>query len=362
MDFALDEEQRALQAAVKKFLSDHSARFTKAGRALFDEESWQGAVALGWSAVIASQEHGGLGRPTLDLVLLLEECGVSLFPSPLIETVLATAVLEWAGVEDDVPRLLATGEKVATLAVEEADSTWSFQGLSTTAGSSGGGAATVTGRKLFVRFAGRADRALCTATMSGVPALVLLELAQPAVTRQSVDTIDDFSFNLELNDAEGRVVAVGADAEWLLEKASALGTLLACAELVGIAQAVLHRSVEYTSRRQQFGRPVGSFQALQHFAADMALALEAGRLLSREAAWSFDNEPLEAAIEKIASARVWMNKGIQLIYTNGHQMHGAMGYTAEYGLHLYTRRAKRLENFCWSLAAAAFLIDRKLPI
>ena len=356
MDFELDEEQRMLRSSARGFLEKENPRQLLRGMAAdvagYSPELWRKMAGLGWLGLTLPAEYGGAGGSFLDLMVLLEECGRALLPGPFIPTVvLAGHVITAAGTEEQkralLPRL-ADGSMIMTAAIMEDSGSVEASGIAAKATRDGDGFL-IDGRKLFVLHADAAD---C--------------LVFAARTGNSSDPVDGFTLFLVDTSATGVEVDVQETitGERLCQvafnsvrvpDASVLGTLgrgwplvsrmlteaavAECAWMVGGARWVLETSVEYARARIQFGRPIGSFQAIQHRCADMAIAVEGAAVMASYAAWAVaENDPDMNLIASMAKA--WCGDAYERVAAQGVQVHGGIGFTWDYDLQLYFKRAR----------------------
>src|SRR5262245_61619718 len=321
MNFALDEEQEHLRATARAFLAECSA--SPQVRAAMDSPlGWDPAVwrriggQLGWSAVIVPEAYGGLGLGHVELAVLMEEMGAALLCAPFFSTVcLATNALVVGGSEeqkrDSLPRI-AAGEIVATVAWTEPSGRWDAAGIETAARREPGGGFVLTGKKTFVVDAHAADLIVVAARRDGSRgeagvSLFLLPADTPGLGCRALRTMDRTRRQAEVT-LEGVKAPAAAllgeegDGWRILAKTLALATAALAAEQVGGAQRCLDMAVDYAKQRVQFGRPIGSFQAIKHKCADMLVRVESARSASYFAACTAaeDNEdlPLAASLAK----------------------------------------------------------------
>ena len=296
--------------------------------------------------------------------MLVEEMGRALLPAPFFATVVlgGLTVLD-AGSDaqkQDILTGVCAGTVRLTLALTEPSATTEAWGIETQASASDGGYV-INGAKLFVPDAHAADTIIVAArTMpsgddpnssrhsreSGNPeeniTLFLVPSGASGVEIEQVSTIG----NERLCEIRMHNVSVSADAVlgevgegWpIVERALARATAAHCVQMVGGADAVVDMTVEYVKQRTQFGRPVGSFQAVQHHCANMATDVEGARQVAYQAAWAISEG--QPARREVAVAKAWCSGAYQRVCSLGHQCHGAIGFTMEHNLQLYTRRAK----------------------
>jgi|TARA_B100000959_G_C14995499_1_gene630022 alkylation response protein AidB-like acyl-CoA dehydrogenase len=349
LDFGLTETQELIRTTAREFLADRSdssvARAVANGDTDALESLWKDIVELGWPALIISEEHGGAGLSFGDFAVLLEELGASLAPTPIVESAITSRIIERFGSNDLKSDLLpkaATGDALITPAIVERDASWDATSPTVAATKTDTGLV-ITGEKRFVAFAEQATHALTLVrTDKGDPALVVVPISESGGIEQiplehvAGTPVSSVSFN-ELEVPEANIVATGDDAIRTTEELIATGSVARAAQLAGLGRAVMDATVEYASNREQFGQVVGSFQAIQHHLAEMAIASKQVNHLVHSAAWSFSQDGY--SVERAAKAKIAASEKISALCWNAHQCHGAIGFTWEHDLHLYTRRA-----------------------
>ena len=349
MDFGLTETQELIRTSAREFLADRSdpaiVRAVASGDTEAITELWKEVVDLGWPALAISEEYGGAGLTFSDLAVLLEELGASLAPTPVVESAVTSWVLERFGpesIKSDLLPQIATGDILITPAIVESNASWNANSARVAATKSGS-SLVITGEKRFVSFAEQATHALTLVrTDDDEPALVVIPIWKAAAVEQTpLDHVSGVPvFSLAFNEVEipeTSVIATGEDAIKATEELVAAGGVARAAQLAGLGKAVLDATVEYTANREQFGRPVGSFQAVQHHLAEMAIAAKQVNHLVHSAAWSFSQDGY--SVERAAQAKIAASDKISKLCWTAHQCHGAIGFTWEHDLHLYTRRA-----------------------
>ena len=353
MDFGLAEDQEALQRAAREFLAAEcppalvrETAKTPDGvpRALYAK-----MAELGWMGLVVPEAEGGLGLGTLELALVCEELGRVAAPGPFLPTQLVTVALLRAGSKAQrrqwLPRLVS-GESMAALAYLEETDRHDPAGIALPARHARDGWR-LDGSKLFVLGVPGADLLLVAArTGRERISLFLVESAAPGVRVRPEETVDLTRRVGEvcLRDVRlDRSALLGREGGgWpLLERLLDLGAVGIAADSLGGAARTLDMAVEYSRVRQQFGRPIGSFQAIKHMAAEMVAEVEPTRSLVWYAAYAFDHRPREAArAAAVAKARLGDVYGRTV--NRAVQMHGGIGFTWEHDLHLWFKRA------CWN--------------
>jgi alkylation response protein AidB-like acyl-CoA dehydrogenase len=357
MDFAFSEEQEMLRRSARDFLAKECApkvvRRLMATEDGYDADLWRKIAGLGWTALGIPEQYGGVGT-FLDLVVVLEEAGRALLPGPFFATMgLAVPALLEAGSDaqkKEVLSAIAGGEARATLALTEAGGRWDAESIKLTATQSGGGWR-LDGVKTFVPDAGRADYMVVAARTRGDGedgvSLFLVRGRPPGMGVKPLDGMDQTRRWYEVH-FDG--VTLGADAvmgaphtAWpALKRALEWGSAALCAEMMGGAQKVLETSTEYAKTRQQFGKPIGIYQAVSHRIADMLVLSESGRSATYYAAWAVEADAPDRSMAS-SIAKAYVSDGYRKIAGDGIQVHGGIGFTWEHDMHLYFKRAKSSE-------------------
>lgn len=355
MDLGLDEAQQMLRNSARAFLEaecpDSYVREMERDPRGYTPELWQKMAEQGWLGLIVPEGYGGVGLGFLDLSILLEEMGRAMLPGPFFSTVVMAgmAVLD-AGSEaqkqEILPRI-ADGQLIMTMALTEPSARWDARGVETAAEPVGNGFL-INGTKLFVPDAGAADYLVVAARTGSEEediSLFLVPRESNGVSLTPLKTIAlDKQFEVSLDGVEIPSSALLGELNegWrTVEKVLQWGAVGKCAEMVGGSQQVLDMTVEYAQQRVQFGRPIGSFQAVQHHCANMATDVEGTRYITYQAAWRL-SEGLPSKLE-VAAAKAWVSEAYQRVCALGHQCHGAIGFTKEHNMQLYSRRAKAAE-------------------
>ena len=355
MDLGLTEAQQMLRNSAREFLeaecTEAFVRAMEEDERGYTPESWQKIAENGWLGLIFPEEYGGAGLEFLDLCVLLEETGGAMLPGPFFSTVVlgGMAILD-AGSEEQKHQYLpgiAEGQLIATLAFTEPDVRWDAAGIRTSAEPDGDGFV-INGTKLFVPNAHVSDYLVVAARTgdadedvslfvlpAGTPGVSQTLLKTIASDRQSEVTFDNVHVprSALLGELNGGWPTIAKVLQW--------GAVAKCAEMVGNGQKVLDLTVEFVKQRIQFGRPIGSFQAIQHHCANMATDVEGSRYITSQAAWRL-SEGLPAESE-VAMAKAWVSDAVRRVCATGHQCHGAIGFTKEHSMQLYSRRAKAAE-------------------
>jgi alkylation response protein AidB-like acyl-CoA dehydrogenase len=352
VNFAFSEEQEELRKSVRRFLEDKSAE-TEVRRLMETEEGYDSAVwdqmaqQLGLQGLAIPEEFGGSGYGYVELIVVLEEMGRALLCAPYFSTVaLAANALLASGDEQakkDLLPGLASGETIATVAFTEDSGRWDEGGITATA-TKGSGGWTIDGHKMFVIDGHVANLILVAARTGESVSLFAVEGDAAGLTRTALSTMDQTrkQARLEFSATPGRLVGAEGDGWPILAKMLDLAAVALAAEQVGGAQKVLEMAVEYAKVRVQFGRPIGSFQAIKHKCADMLLEVESAKSAAYYAGWAAaeDNDelPVVASLAKAYCSDAYFHATAENI-----QIHGGIGFTWEHPAHLYFKRAKSSE-------------------
>lgn len=367
MDLTLDADQRLLADSARQLL-ERSYPTAEARRAEespdgFSARLWRQAIDLGWPGIALPEACGGAGYGALELAVLAEELGRAAATLPLLPSYAATLALLWAGTDTARARWLdrlTAGDAVATLAFAEPGGDHE-PSRSTLCGTAADGGWTLGGTKVAVRFGGAADVLLVTADLGGGGAsLVAVDATAPGVTRMrhralSPEPLDAVTF-ADVSVSASDVVGERGGAAELLTRALAHLSVLDTAYAVGLSGAALALAVDHAANREQFGRPIGVNQAVSHQCVDMRVDIDAMRVLAHQAAWRLDRDRADAA-GAVAVANAYARDAITRTFARAHQVHGAMGFTMEYDLQLFSRRAKSYEltggSAAWHLERVA---------
>jgi alkylation response protein AidB-like acyl-CoA dehydrogenase len=343
--FDLNDEQQQIKATAREFLASRykpeRIRELSETDLGFEESDWQEMVELGWPGLALPEEHGGQGLGIVELATVFEEMGYALAPSPLLSNTVAGLALALCGSEDQRAEFLAplaAGERRGTVALIDSGSPGAIGEFEMEA-REGDGGVVLEGEKVLVLDADAADFML-VATSDGRRHVVDSAESGVSLTPEpSIDTTRRF-YSVRFDGVE-----VPAERTLPAEGEDYLGGVLPricvalSAELTGIAQRTMEMAVEYAKERQQFGRPIGSYQAVSHRCAQMLLETEGARSATYYAAWAADASPddlrLAASMAKAyASDAGWRVANASL------QVHGGIGFTWEHDLHLWLKRAK----------------------
>jgi alkylation response protein AidB-like acyl-CoA dehydrogenase len=352
MNFAFSEEQEELRSSVRRFLEDKSP-MTEVRRLMETSEGYDAAVwkqmgeQLGLQAIAIPEEYGGVGFGYVELTVIFEEMGGALLCSPYFATVaLAANALLSSGDESAKKDLLpgiASGETIATLALTEDTGRWDLDAVSLAATAKGGDW-TLDGHKMFVIDGNTANLILVAARTGKGVSLFAVQGDAAGVTRTALATMDQTrkQARIEFSNTPARLVGEEGGAGPALSRTLDLAAVALAAEQVGGAQRCLDMAVDYAKTRIQFGRPIGSFQAIKHKCADMLLEVESAKSAAYYAGWAAaeDSEelPVVASLAKSYCSEAYFHAAAENI-----QIHGGIGFTWEHDAHLYFKRAKSSE-------------------
>jgi len=358
MDFGFSEEQEMLRQSARQFLETECAmpyvRKMMEDDVGYSEEQWKKMAELGWMGLIFPEEYGGSGLNMVDLVVVLEEMGRVVMPGPFFATVILSGLAIALGgskvqKKKYLPRICDGTLKGALAQVEESGR-WDAEGIMLAAQPDSTGYR-LSGTKLFAHDAHNADLLLVPARTRGKGTkgitLFLIDAKHPGVTRTLLKTMDQ---TRKLCEVRFEDVAVGKEdilgkphQGWaLLDRLVDRAKVALCAEMCGGAQKVLEMSVEYAKVREQFGKPIGSFQAIQHKCANMMVQTESAKSATYYAAWAVANDVPEAHLAA-CMAKAYCSDAYRYVSAEGIQIHGGIGFTWEHDMHLYFKRAKGSE-------------------
>lgn len=342
-------DQVELARYVRQWL-DEKAPFDEVRRTMetdsgFDPAQWTELGGLGWLGMAIREEHGGAGYGFMEQALLGEEMGRTLYPSPFLATVImGGSLVSNLGSEDQKAEILAevaSGERTLAVAFAEPGRGWATDGFATTAEPAGDGWV-VSGAKRFVVGGYTADTLIVGATTGSGTGLFLVEGNAEGVTRTRLDVMDLTRPQAHVDLASATATRLGsgeADASPALVSMLDRAVAFLAMEQVGGAQACLDMSVAYAKQRHQFGRAIGSFQAIKHMCADMLVAVESAKSAAYHLAWAMDNDPAEVATAA-RLAKSYCSDAYFRCAADTIQIHGGIGFTWEHNAHLYFKRAK----------------------
>ena len=342
-----------LRDAAKRFLADNcSTKFVRqmmAHETAHDAAFWDKLVGLGWPGLIIPEEFGGQGGTFLDLTVIAEEAGKALVPGPFsTATTLGGPIFIEGGSDAQKKEFLpkiAAGKFIPTVAVAEASGRWDAGGIELKATRKGSGYS-LTGEKFFVPDAHVAD-AIVVAARTGNGAgedgitLLCVPAKEKGVTVTQLKTVDMTRrmCHVKFDNVAATELIGKADVGWpILRRTLEVATAALSTEMVGTAQKALDIAVEYAKTRVQFGKPIGSFQAVKHKCVDMMVAVENARSLTYYACWTVD-ERVDESVTAVPMAKAYASDMAKNVTSEAIQVHGGIGFTWEHDMHLYHRRA-----------------------
>lgn len=347
MSFLLTDEQTDLQALLTQFATRHaSVAQTRAAMAAadgYDPATWTRLCGeLELTRLGVPEEHGGYGAGPAEALLALEILGAQLYGGPYLATFLAAQAIVLAADPGTAAELLAPiadGDRLATLAALGADGTPVADGV---LGVRASDRWELTGRRAHVLNGDVADWLVVTATCEEGPGIFLVETDHSRVGRAVLPTLDPTRrvARVDLDHAPARLLCVGPAAATALARLAEIGALAVAAEQVGGARACLDMTVEYVRTRHQFGRPIGSFQAVQFTCADMFAKVEDAGTAVRYAVSVLAQGDDRAFAEAASIAKAFCSDAFVSVSGDALQLHGGIGFTAEHDVHLFLRRAR----------------------
>jgi alkylation response protein AidB-like acyl-CoA dehydrogenase len=353
MDFSFTSDQTLLKNSARAFLDEHckpaAVRLTWDDPRGESETMWKEMAQLGWLGLSLPETYGGSGLGMVETAILLDELGRAAYPGPFWPTAVVAAAIGEAGTEAQKKRWLsaiATGDARATIAFLDADLDWNPEATATRAAKTATGW-TLTGLKRYIAWSHVADIMLVPARTPDGLALFLVSPSASGISAVPVETMDPGTrwANLTLDRvpvAAGDVLGVPGAAGPLLERLLLRGAVGAAAEMLGASRRCLDLAVDYAKVREQFGQPIGSFQAIRHKCAEMLLEVENSHSAVYYAAWALDAEADDAPVAA-SVAKSYLADASRKVCGEAIQVHGGIGFTWEYDLHLYFKRAKALE-------------------
>jgi alkylation response protein AidB-like acyl-CoA dehydrogenase len=353
MNFGFTEEQELLRAEVRKFLEQNASleevrKFVETPEG-FDRRLWNRMAELGWIGLSMPEQHGGMGLDLVTLLVLLEETGRGLFPSPLISTVLAAKAIEKLGNEEQQARWLpglADGSRIATLALLEESDDLSPAGIAL-AGKRDGQQTVLSGAKIFVPDGPSADLFVVAYRSGSLAEDITLAVVESGADGVVASDLPAMDLSKRLGKLELDGVQLGPDAilgktsaawptlDWLID----LGAAFVTAESVGAAERALEITTEFAKERLQFDSPIGRYQSVKHPLAEMFVDIESYKSLVYYAFWALDEDADDASLA-VSRAKAYASETFPMAGINGVQLHGGVGYTWEYDIQLFLKRGK----------------------
>ena len=355
MNFSLSEEQEILRKSARDFLADKCPKSyvkkMETDDRGYSPARWQEMAELGWQGLAVPDLYGGFGMEFIDLAVLLEEMGRACLPGPFFATVVlgALTILEDGNDKQKAAYLpdIASGKIIMTMALNEADGLYEAGSIAATAFAEKNDFI-INGTKLFVPDASVADYILCVARTNDEPdkkkgiTIFIVPAKDKGIECTPLKTINgnklcEVTFNNVRVSKENILGGVGEG--WpIVEKVIERAAVAVCCDTVGVLQKVMEMALDYTKERKQFDKPIGAFQVIQQYLADMVTYVDGARFVTYQAAWRLSKglpSVRETAIVKTYSAEAY-----EWCTTKAHQIFGAIGVTIDHDLHFYTTRGK----------------------
>ena len=358
MDILPTEEELMLKNVAREFLeaevSTALVREMELDGLGYPPALWKKMADLGWLGMSLPEQYGGQGLPLVYLGLIIEEMGRVMAPVPMHSTMVAALTIESDGSDQqkqDILPAVADGKMVLTWAVHERDARLIPEAMNLEAKADGDGWI-LNGTKMFVDNFIVAERCLVacrTSPASDTNQGISLFLVDPngtGVNQTALVTLaKDKQSRVDFKDhlVESTALVGEVDQGWpIIEAMLDRGTALLCCQMVGAARKDSEMAIEYAKNRVAFGRPIGSFQSVQHMLADMLLHVDGGEMLTFEALWKMD-QGLPASVE-VSQAKAFCNEKCESVVRTSQVIHGGIGFMMEFDLHLWFRRVT-----AWSL-------------
>ena len=351
MDFTFKDEQQQFADALRRWVDkDYSFEARKKiihSESGVSDRAWATLVELGMLALPVPEEQGGFNGSALDMMVVMQELGRGLVVEPYFATVLGAQFLKLAGGQEGLLERVAAGELKLACALGEQQSRHALNDVLATDSS---GAGRISGRKTVVLHGGQAGAFIVSVRSSGAQrdtdgiSLYVVPCDAAGVQVADYRTIDgQRAATVEFRDAPGKLLGEQGKGWPLLEAATDYGAALLCAEAVGAMDAIFAATLEYLKTRQQFGAPIGKFQALQHRMADMFIHLEQARSMAMLAAVKLGSSDDEERRRVVSAAKARVGQAARFVGQQAVQLHGGMGVTDELPAAHYFKRLTMIE-------------------
>lgn len=351
MDFTFKDEQQQFADALRRWVDkDYSFEARKKiihSESGVSDRAWATLVELGMLALPVPEEQGGFNGSAVDMMVVMQELGRGLVVEPYFATVLGAQFLKLAGGQEGLLERVAAGELKLACALGEQQSRHALNDVLATDSS---GAGRISGRKTVVLHGGQAGAFIVSVRSSGAQrdtdgiSLYVVPCDAAGVQVADYRTIDgQRAATVEFRDAPGKLLGEQGKGWPLLEAATDYGAALLCAEAVGAMDAIFAATLEYLKTRQQFGAPIGKFQALQHRMADMFIHLEQARSMAMLAAVKLDSSDDEERRRVVSAAKARVGQAARFVGQQAVQLHGGMGVTDELPAAHYFKRLTMIE-------------------
>ncbi len=354
MDFTLNEEQEMFKDMARKFFEAECdvsmVRKIEADESGHIPELWAKMAELGWFGIIIPEEYDGIDLSLLEVAIMFEEIGRAAFDGPVMCTLMGTLALLEGGTEEQKKKFLpeiAMGERILTMAMEESEVSYNPRFVTVPAAAKDGNYV-INGTKLFVPYANVADQILVATRTAGNPGdeegitVFMVDAKDSGINITYLKSVaPDRQFQVDFNDVTVSSDNIVGDlnkglplVKSVIEKATAIQ----CAEMVGGAEQEMKATAEYAKEREQFGRAIGTFQAVQHHLANMYTDVQGSRWSSYMAIFLLSQG--QPAPREVAIAKAFTSNACQRVSYNATQVHGGMGVDMDNDLHFYFRRSK----------------------
>ena len=350
MNLDLNTEQKILKDSARDFLKKECPRdlFREMREAEeeYPKKLWKKMAELGWMGVGIPEVYDGVDGDFIDQTILIEAMAEACLPAPYFNTVIVAGnALLLSGSEDLKKALLpkiAAGKLVCSFALIEPDNSYGYSNIGMTATKEGDDYI-LDGTKLFVEYAKSSDHILTVAkTADQGLGVFMVETGSAGIEMKPLQTLDysrQCAVIFEKVKVPGNnLLALGAEADQLLEDLEIRASVAKCAEMLGGMQPAFDISVGYAKDREQFGVPIGTFQAIQHHCANMAVDVDSSRYIASLAAWKIARG--ENATKEAAMAKSFISDASSRVVKLGHQIHGAISYCDEHDMHLFLRKCR----------------------
>ena len=350
MDFAFSKSEKLLVDSAREFLEKETeglAREVERTEEGYSPELWRKMAELGWIGILLPEEYGGVAGNFLELILILEKIGEALVPGPFISTIISGYSVLKYGTEaqkDEVLPKLAEGKLILTSAFVKPDPTKGEAEIKENVALKSGDHV-LTGTRLFVPYAHLADWLIYQTETEKGNTLFLVDARSPGISCSPLKAIGlDIQCEISMVNMKvpkATVLGKGGQGNKIVREIEEWGALCHSAYILGILEKVLKMTVRHAKTREQFEKPVGSFQAIQHQCADMVTEIARVRFLVYQAAWKLSGQI--PASKEISMAKAQASDASRHVCLLGVKIHGGIGISEEYDLQLYFRMAKAME-------------------
>ena len=352
MDFNYNKEQKMFQDSARNFFSkEWSYEFLREvleGKG-YMEKHWNKLADLGWLGMLIDEKYEGIGAEFIDLCPILEEMGRVLYPGPFFaSSIMGVSLLSSAASDSIKEKLLpaiADGDVIVTAALGQTGKKYTG-GSKLIGAEKAGNGYLLTGTVMFVPYADVSDYIIFLAEdSSGKKTFFLVDAKSQGIESVPVSTFSIEKYNKVILSGvrvpEENILGEPGMGEVILEKLMPVLLMSRCMEMVGGSQKTLDITLQYVKDRKQFGKPLGSFQAIQHQCAEMAIDVETSKFITYKAAWKLSQK--KDCKKEVSMAKAWSADAYRKVTAFAMQAHGAMGFTEECNLHFYYKQAKSMQ-------------------